>query len=168
MRLIDPPEGWRYGFPKRCPDNVENINEWLVQNGYPMSKILEYGDVFFYRTIRTEPYLSVYETPEGEKYLVTEDPIKKGALIKSLRGQLTTVRTKHSIEVGPNQHVEDPAFSFMQHSFTPNCEVRNGDVYALQDINALDKLTSNYLDHESEIAFPFIDEATGQLITTNP
>ena len=45
--LIDPPEGWKYGFPKPAPDNVdpvefekdENINKWLVENGYPQALI---------------------------------------------------------------------------------------------------------------------------------
>lgn len=35
---IDPPEGWRYGFPKILPDNIRGndaVNEWLVSQGYP-------------------------------------------------------------------------------------------------------------------------------------
>ena len=40
MLLIDPPEGWRYGFPKvyNNPDNL-SIVEWLVNNNYPQSMI---------------------------------------------------------------------------------------------------------------------------------
>jgi hypothetical protein len=45
--LIDPPEGWKYGFPKPAPvgaDRVEfekneTINKWLVENGYPQALI---------------------------------------------------------------------------------------------------------------------------------
>ena len=36
---IDPVEGWRYGFPKVLPDNVQDINEWLVAEGYPQEQI---------------------------------------------------------------------------------------------------------------------------------
>jgi hypothetical protein len=34
--LVDPPQGWRYGFPKVW-DRRENpdCREWLVENGYP-------------------------------------------------------------------------------------------------------------------------------------
>ena len=44
-RMIDPPEGWRYGFPKPLPDGtdendiLERLNEWLVENGYPQRMI---------------------------------------------------------------------------------------------------------------------------------
>ena len=36
MLLIDPPSGWKYGFPKPY-DNPDNkpIGLWLIENGYP-------------------------------------------------------------------------------------------------------------------------------------
>ena len=42
--FIDPPSGWRYGFPKQAPANLrtmspESLNEWLFQNGYPNEEI---------------------------------------------------------------------------------------------------------------------------------
>ncbi len=46
---IDPPEGWRYGFPKDIPEGVEpeeflaSINSWLVANGYPQEMIDLHG-----------------------------------------------------------------------------------------------------------------------------
>jgi hypothetical protein len=48
MRYIDPPEGWRYGFPKEIPDNVDTI-KWLVENGYPKEEIDKLGDYFICR-----------------------------------------------------------------------------------------------------------------------
>lgn len=45
--MIDPPNGWRYGFPKAIPhDEVRRTNEWLVENGYPQSEIDAYGTYF--------------------------------------------------------------------------------------------------------------------------
>lgn len=36
--MIDPPEGWRYGFPKRIPrEHQGRVVEWLIENGYPES-----------------------------------------------------------------------------------------------------------------------------------
>ena len=43
---IDPPSGWKYGFPKELPDGVEDINQWLIENGYPKQEIEEYGEYF--------------------------------------------------------------------------------------------------------------------------
>jgi hypothetical protein len=38
-KMIDPPSGWRFGFPKELPDNVKDVMKWLVENGYPQSEI---------------------------------------------------------------------------------------------------------------------------------
>lgn len=33
---VDPPEGWRYGFPKAVPkDREADLLEWIVEQGYP-------------------------------------------------------------------------------------------------------------------------------------
>lgn len=37
--VIDPPEGWRYGFPKRLPEGTINFEQWLVMNGYPKDMV---------------------------------------------------------------------------------------------------------------------------------
>ena len=38
--IIDPPSGWKYGFP-RPYDNPSNIpiEQWLVEHGYPQEEI---------------------------------------------------------------------------------------------------------------------------------
>ena len=40
---IDPPEGWRYGFPKRVPatylKNETLMRLWFQQEGYPSNAI---------------------------------------------------------------------------------------------------------------------------------
>lgn len=36
--MVDPPEGWKYGFPKPVPDNCvagQDMTDWLVAQGYP-------------------------------------------------------------------------------------------------------------------------------------
>ncbi len=35
--MVDPDQGWRFGFPKELPKELENenITEWLIANGYP-------------------------------------------------------------------------------------------------------------------------------------
>lgn len=49
IKMIDPPSGWKYGFPKVLPDDIINITEWLIENGYPKKEIDSYGDYFCYR-----------------------------------------------------------------------------------------------------------------------
>lgn len=37
--MIDPPSGWRYGFPKEYPgtiDTDEELKTWLLAEGYPL------------------------------------------------------------------------------------------------------------------------------------
>lgn len=53
---IDPPEGWKYGFPREVPEGIERdaINEWLIEIGYPKEKIEEYGEYFHCRMIYEE------------------------------------------------------------------------------------------------------------------
>jgi hypothetical protein len=48
-KWIDPPSGWKYGFPKPVPEGVEDMTEWLVSEGYPRAEIEKMGDYFFCR-----------------------------------------------------------------------------------------------------------------------
>ena len=50
VTMIDPPSGWKYGFPKILPEEAKGRNlEWLVENGYPQSEIDSYGKHFYCR-----------------------------------------------------------------------------------------------------------------------
>ena len=53
--LIDPPMGWRYGFPKKLPTpEPDNIVEWLISEGYPKAVIDSFGEHFYCRYICEE------------------------------------------------------------------------------------------------------------------
>lgn len=41
--VIDPPSGWRYGFPRPAPAAGVDINTWLVEHGYPQALVDEFG-----------------------------------------------------------------------------------------------------------------------------
>lgn len=49
MKMIDPPSGWLYGFPKPIPDDVKDVKEWLIQQGYPKKLIDDFGEHFYCR-----------------------------------------------------------------------------------------------------------------------
>jgi hypothetical protein len=48
MKMIDPPGGYQFGFPKALPPDVSDVYVWLVENGYPQAAIDEWrGDMPF-------------------------------------------------------------------------------------------------------------------------
>jgi hypothetical protein len=51
IKLVDPPYGHRYGFPKQYveADGTEpkDLIEWLIRNGYPKSEIDSLGESFY-------------------------------------------------------------------------------------------------------------------------
>ena len=47
--MIDPPSGWKYGFPKPIPYDVTDTIAWLLENGYPQKEIEIMGKHFFCR-----------------------------------------------------------------------------------------------------------------------
>jgi hypothetical protein len=52
VTMIDPPSGWKYGFPKVLPqkfDTWEEQKAWLVSEGYPDKEIVSHGEYFFCR-----------------------------------------------------------------------------------------------------------------------
>jgi hypothetical protein len=54
---VDPPAGWKYGFPKIYePKHGETMEEWLVDNGYPESEV-EFG----------ARWLRMWEAPSDSK-----------------------------------------------------------------------------------------------------
>ena len=48
-KMIDPPSGWKYGFPKEIPEHVDDTTKWLLENGYPEYEVKKMGDYFFVR-----------------------------------------------------------------------------------------------------------------------
>lgn len=50
VKMIDPPSGWKYGFPKALPNpEPENFHDWLASEGYPQHVIDAFGDHFYCR-----------------------------------------------------------------------------------------------------------------------
>ena len=49
VKMIDPPNGWMFGFPKEIPEHVDNTVQWLIENGYPEKLVKDYGDNFWVR-----------------------------------------------------------------------------------------------------------------------
>lgn len=44
VTMIDPPTGWRYGFPRAIPPEInfndeQALKKWLVEVGYPEEEV---------------------------------------------------------------------------------------------------------------------------------
>jgi len=37
--MIDPPSGWKYGFPKVIPEDMTDLRQWFIDSGYPESEV---------------------------------------------------------------------------------------------------------------------------------
>ena len=49
---VDPPSGWRYGFPKALPADFPeggSLIPWLLENGYPQHEVDTCGKHFYCR-----------------------------------------------------------------------------------------------------------------------
>lgn len=106
---------------------------------------------------------------KGSHGLYTRTSFKKGDLIHTLKGYLFTDRLRETVEVihgGAVLHLWDSLFQFCNHSFTSNVVIdkHTGEVTALHDISPNEELTFDYTLHESEIAAPFIDYTTQQIV----
>jgi hypothetical protein len=41
---VDPPEGWRFGFPKAVPkDREADLLSWMIEQGYPKEMFDKYS-----------------------------------------------------------------------------------------------------------------------------
>ncbi len=102
----------------------------------------------------------------GENATFSNFAFEPGEIVYIVQGGAGTRRTRESIEVGPDQHVEDPYALFINHSFSPNLKVRGRELVAIASISPGDELTFNYLASESAIAAPFVCHETGRAVNT--
>lgn len=144
--MIDPPGGWRYGFPKQIPDSqLCRVRHWLVENGYPESEMESYGQHFNYRMWSEDDSVygrdgSVESCAFGNSVSGGGDPVKQELYIT----RVTCNRCGYEVEypenmpdylkaewsevcIGPEASLEPPVFDLC-----PSCTrevkawIRNG------------------------------------------
>ena len=77
--MIDPPSGWKYGFPKELTvDGTQTVIEWLIDNGYPKHEIERFGDHFPCRHWEEEVELEPPVKTEDLKPAKPYDPLGPG------------------------------------------------------------------------------------------
>ena len=100
----------------------------------------------------------------GEKATYAKHAYRAGDLVYFVRGEVQGERTRMTIEIGPGEHVYDSYAESINHSFSPNLEVRGREMVAILDIAVGDELTFDYLKSETEIAAPFGCNKTGRSV----
>jgi len=71
--MIDPPSGWKYGFPKEIPEHVDDTTKWLLENGYPEYEVKKMGDHFFVRGWYEEDVPKTYKPKIVDMVLRTDN-----------------------------------------------------------------------------------------------
>jgi len=86
--------------------------------------------------------------------------LERGCVVLRAWGPRLPHRTRHSIQVDHDVHIDPPApLRFFNHSCAPNCGllVRRGapvvEVHALRAVEAGEELTLDYATFESEVLF---------------
>lgn len=98
-------------------------------------------------------------SPYGAR-LITDEPIRAGALICAITGYRTTTEpTYQTVQIGENLHIEElGVLAYLNHSCQPNTAVDTTamTVTALRDINADVELNFFYPSTEWVMDRPFI------------
>tara|TARA_R110000824_G_scaffold130856_3_gene292777 strand:- start:396 stop:809 length:414 start_codon:yes stop_codon:yes gene_type:complete len=102
----------------------------------------------------------------GEQGVYVAKSYPRGAVMREFKPKsLTGGRTRTSIQVAPNTHVEDEIGKYINHSCSPTCRIEEMSVISIVDLKEGDELTFDYSENEDEIASPFECRCCGKLIT---
>lgn len=75
--LIDPPSGWKYGFPKAVTQEqykkITSLKEWCIENGYPKKEADSFGNFFYIGVSGELPKVVEIKEP----IIYTEEEVKQ-------------------------------------------------------------------------------------------
>lgn len=104
---------------------------------------------------------------DEEFRLCAARPVVAGERLFTIEGDLTTVPTRYSVQVGRSTHVDLPGtvtieeildkyyWRFMNHGCEPNVAIRGREVHSLRALRQWDEITFDYNTTEYDIAEPF-------------
>ena len=109
ITMIDPPSGWRYGFPKPAHEEYHtlgddfNLLSWLVDEGYPQAEIDACGEQFHVRTWEID---EIEVLKAAQLAIVTEDSDKKSTALAMVQC-LLEVKEYQLIEAQMDKEFDD-------------------------------------------------------------
>jgi hypothetical protein len=104
---------------------------------------------------------------DEEFRLCAARPVVAGERLFTIEGDLTSVPTRYSVQVGRSTHVDLPGtvtieeildkyyWRFMNHGCEPNVAIRGREVHSLRALRQWDEITFDYNTTEYDIAEPF-------------
>jgi len=109
-------------------------------------------------------YIEYSERIKGQA-LFAKHAYKKGDVLYTLIGKISTVPTKYTIEIGTDLHILDKFGYYMNHSSTPSIYIHNRQIIALKHIDIDDEITFDYNKNETKCVSPFYDLDNNILVT---
>ena len=77
--------------------------------------------------------------------LFSSSYFEKGETVLIIEGLILQFPTRTTIQIGLNKHIDvDAPAKFINHSCTPNCEVRSNKLLAVKNIMPGDEITFDY------------------------
>lgn len=84
--LIDPPSGWRYGFPKAITQEqykaITNLKQWCIDNGYPLSEVISYGEYFYIQITGDLSFMKEEIKPNKKQFVEFNEDLFKAYIAK--------------------------------------------------------------------------------------
>ena len=87
--------------------------------------------------------------------------IEPGEIFYELSGKVRKNPTRTSIQIGPNQHIEDSYGQYINHHCQANSRIKGNYLEAKKNIIKGDSITFNYNESEDKISNPFICNCCG-------
>lgn len=113
---IDPPEGWRFEFPKTMTlkeymyhSENKSFKQWCIDNGYPKKVADSYGEYFHIGVSKVTPKMKK-ETVNYLYELVTIDKVHKvhaTDLLQALEKTVKHLNEKHSWNKDVNDLIKE-------------------------------------------------------------
>ena len=90
--------------------------------------------------------------------------VGSGDVVYVLTGDIKNKPTQTSIQIGPNQHIEDLLGQYVNHSCYPTVKVVGNNLVAINTIINKDSITFDYNVSEDEMSNPFLCHCCGKKI----
>lgn len=131
---IDPPSGWKYGFPKAVTQEqykeIKNLKQWCIDQGYPKSEADSYGDYFHIQINGDLSFMNDFKSTREQALEWWNSLFGSGnqiemyskyypLLLKNGNERLLTNEEIEEIWLKEIQHVSEER-TVEQHSYKPN------------------------------------------------
>jgi len=156
--MVDPPSGDKYGFPKLIPlEELSNIEDWLMDNGYPEKEIDEHIKRSFFDMLVDDRDVLARKIPFKEileKKIYLTYPFKSGFIHVDRWEVLTAYIKAFDFKTGCELGVSEGETLFNLLNENEDLFMYGVDIWELQDDNKLETYEhENSLKKRKEIVF---------------